>query len=87
MLMTTGQAVALQILRDATDERFPFSWMPSLFGYERVVHVFNIEVPHRRDFLRTVRHIRRQAEDLAGGPLVFVFHSTAATVRHYPQHA
>ena len=79
----------LQDISLATGMKYPLRWASSdtargtFDGFDRTIEVFNIELAARSEFLQASRTARKDAEKILGGPIVFVFHSRAATAKHY----
>lgn len=52
-------------------------------GRECAIEIFNVPSAEQRDVRRRLRSMRSAAEQLAGRPVMLIFHTPEATVKHY----
>lgn len=53
-------------------------------GRENTLEVFNVNAADQLSMMRKIRPERAALDAVAGGPLVFVFHTEERTLRFYP---
>lgn len=52
-------------------------------GRDCAIEIFNVPTAEQRDVRRRIRSMRSVAEQLSGGPVMLIFHTPEATVKHY----
>ena len=52
-------------------------------GRDCTIEIFNVPTAEQRDVRRRLRSIRSVAEQLSGRPVMLIFHTPEATVKHY----
>lgn len=66
----------------------PVRWVPrdrlvgDYDGRERTLEVFNADAKDQRQLLGTINKAKLRLEEIAGGPLTVIFHSTKQSVRY-----
>lgn len=55
----------------------PDSYAAGFDGSERALEVFDVEADEQLGLLQLLRPHRKELEAIAGGPLVFIFHTKA----------
>jgi len=84
--MTEPGAPHLTALRAALNGR-PVRWsspQPGDYdGRDRTLEIFNADAGEQRDLIRRLRSVRTELEQVAGGPVVIVFHTRKESARLY----
>jgi hypothetical protein len=83
--LAAHQLKILRAVSRAMGDR-PVRWGDSPFaydGHERTVEVFNADAEEQRELRKALRPLRDELNELAGGPLVLIFHTRLQTERFY----
>ena len=79
----------LRELRDCVGR--PVRWMPpdlplgDFDGSERTIEVFHVAAGEQMPLRRVLRPFRARLDAELGGPVVFIFHTPAESMRHYAE--
>jgi len=79
----------LSLLEKSINYSYPIRWtdekttLGDFDGREFSIDVFNIPVSAQLDFLSQIREIRKKISEMIGSRCFFIFHTPAATKKHY----